>query len=116
MFYKDPQNKLHSLSPEDIAAGGERYLPAGTVPITNQEAEALRVVAITPEQIAAQAKSDQDRADAIAAKADAKLQAIASMTPVQVRAWVAANVTNLADAKDALATMAVCVSVLARKL
>jgi hypothetical protein len=70
----------------------------------------------TAEQIAAAAVVTQLRADTQAAKADAKLVALAAMTPAQVRAWVAANVTNLADAKDALATLAVCVSILARKL
>jgi hypothetical protein len=33
-----------------------------------------------------------------------------------VTAWVAANVTNLAQAQDAIATLAVAVSVLARRL
>ena len=73
-------------------------------------------IPLTQEQIDAQAKSAKDKADAIAAKADAKLQALSAMTPTQVRAWVAANVSTLADAKDALATLAVCVSILARKL
>lgn len=62
------------------------------------------------------AKDAQNVADAAAAKADSKLNAIANMTPAQVRAWIAANVSNLADAKDALATLAVAVSVLARRL
>ena len=62
---------------------------------------------------AAQAKAT---ADATAAKADAKLTALGNMSPAQVRAWVVANVTNLADAKDVLATLAVAVSVLARKI
>jgi hypothetical protein len=38
------------------------------------------------------------------------------MTPDQVVAWVAANVTNLAQAQDAIATLAVAVSVLSRRL
>ena len=62
---------------------------------------------------AAQAKATSD---ATAAKADAKLTALGNMTPAQVRNWVAANVANLADAKDVLATLAVAVSVLARKI
>lgn len=40
--YKDANNKLHVLSEQDIANGGEKYLPAGCVPITAEEAEALR--------------------------------------------------------------------------
>ena len=54
--------------------------------------------------------------DAAAAKGYAKLQALAAMTPAQVQAWVAANVNNLADAKDAITTLAVGFSVLARRI
>ena len=65
---------------------------------------------------AAAAQAAKTAADAATAKVDAKLAALAAMTPVQVRAWIAANVTNLADAKDVLATLAVAVSIIARKL
>lgn len=58
----------------------------------------------------------QDEQDAASAKVDAKLAALAAMTPAQVRTWVAANVTNLAQAQDAIATLAVAVSILARRL
>lgn len=57
-----------------------------------------------------------DSADAITAKAYAKLAALKAMTPAQVQAWVTVNVTNLADAKDALMTLAIAVSILARRL
>lgn len=57
-----------------------------------------------------------DEQDAEAARSYAKLRALAGMTPAQVQAWVAANVTTLADAKDAITTLAVAVSVLARQL
>lgn len=40
--YKAPDNSLHSLSPEDIANGGEKYLPADCVEITEAEAEEIR--------------------------------------------------------------------------
>ncbi len=46
----------------------------------------------------------------------AKLRALADMTPAQVSAWVDANVTNLATAQDAIKTLAIAVSVLARRL
>lgn len=68
------------------------------------------------DEIASEARQTQDRTDAAAAKADNKLNALANMTPAQVRAWVAANVGNLADAKDTIATLAVAVSILARRL
>ena len=62
---------------------------------------------------AAQAKAN---ADAVAAKKDAKLTALADMTPAQVREWVNAQVKTLADAKDVLATLAVAVSVITKRL
>ena len=70
----------------------------------------------TQEQIDAAAAQAKAIANAIAAKADAKLSALGAMTPAQVRAWVAANVTNLAEAKDVLGTLAVAVSILSRRL
>lgn len=57
-----------------------------------------------------------DEQDAEAARSYAKLRTLAGMTPAQVQTWVAANVTTLAQAQDAIATLAVAVSVLARKL
>jgi acyl-CoA reductase-like NAD-dependent aldehyde dehydrogenase len=58
----------------------------------------------------------QDQIDAAAAKSYAKLAALSAMTPAQVQAWVAANVTNLTQAQDAIATLAVAASVLVRRL
>lgn len=58
----------------------------------------------------------QDEIDTAAAKQYAKLTALRAMTPTQVQAWVAANVTNLPQAQDAIATLAVAVSILARRL
>jgi hypothetical protein len=57
-----------------------------------------------------------DEADAKVARGNAKLAALAKLTPAQTQAWVAANVNTLADAKDVIATLAVAVSVLARRL
>ena len=58
----------------------------------------------------------QEEQDAKDARQYAKLVALRNMTPAQVQAWVAANVTNLAQVQDAIATLAVAVSVLARRL
>lgn len=58
----------------------------------------------------------RDEIDAVAAKQHAKLQALMSMTPAQVSGWVDANVTNLAQVQDAIKTLAIAVSVLARRL
>jgi len=58
----------------------------------------------------------KDAADAQAARTYAKLIALRAMSPAQVQAWVAANVTNLVQAQDAIATLAIAVSILARRL
>lgn len=70
----------------------------------------------TAEEQTQAAAAAQYATDAAAARNYAKLQALAAMTPAQVQAWVAANVTNLAQAQDAIATLAVAVSLLARRL
>ena len=58
----------------------------------------------------------QEERDIAAAKAHVKLNALKNMTPAQIQAWVAANVTNLAQAQDAIATLAVGVGILARRI
>ena len=57
-----------------------------------------------------------EESDIAAAKANAKLTALKGMTPAQVQTWVANNVTNLSQAQDAIATLAVAVSILARRM
>lgn len=52
-FYKDTNNALHSLSDTDIANGGEDLLPAGSVPISDEEADAIRSYR-TPQQLQAE--------------------------------------------------------------
>jgi hypothetical protein len=52
--------------------------------------------------------------DMAAAKAYQKLQTLAGMSRAEIQAWMTANVTNLAEARDALTTLAIAVSVLAR--
>ncbi len=66
--------------------------------------------------VAAAAKAAQDAQDLLDAKAYLKLQALAAMTPAQVGNWVTANVTTLAQAQDAIKTLAIAVSILARRL
>lgn len=58
----------------------------------------------------------QDEIDRAAAHAYAKLNALKGMTPAQVQTWVSNNVTNLAQAQDAIATLAIAVGILARNL
>ena len=55
-------------------------------------------------------------ADSAAANANAKLIALRDMTPAQVQVWAAANITTMAQAQDAIATLAIAVSILARRL
>jgi hypothetical protein len=61
----------------------------------------------------APSKDEIDTADALAY---AKLRAMRDMTPAEVGAWVDANVTNFAQAKDAIRTLAIGFCVLIRKL
>ena len=107
-------------------AGGENE-PIEELPQWAVDAIAARTKAVadaleaanappTAEQLAEQALREKHEADATAAKADAKLTALGAMSPAQARAWIAANVTNLADAKDVLGTLAAAVCVLARRL
>lgn len=58
----------------------------------------------------------QDQMDAAAALQYQKLLALRSMTPTQVQAWVAANVKDMAQAQDAITTLAIAVSILARRI
>lgn len=58
----------------------------------------------------------QDDQDAATVRQYAKLVALRNMTPAQVDAWVTANVTDLPSAKDAIKTLAIAVSVLARRI
>ena len=68
------------------------------------------------DEMDAKAKRLKDIADEEAAKADEKLQAFAGMSPDEVRAWIGKNVKDVSDVTDVLATLAVAVSVLTRKL
>ena len=96
--------------------------PADVEPLGREiHAEALKG-AIEPEREKSQAQIDFEEArakvatDAATAKADTKLSALADMSPAQVREWVNAQVKTLADAKDVLATLAVAVSVITKRL
>ena len=70
----------------------------------------------TPESANPPPPPSKDELDAAAALQYQKLLTLRSMSPAQVQAWVAANVTNLAQAQDAIMTLAIAVSVLARRI
>lgn len=50
------------------------------------------------------------------AKEYPKLKALYQMSPAQVETWVQNNVNTLADAKDAIKTLAIAVSILAKNI
>jgi len=84
--------------------------------------ESCLAVRLTPAELAAVLDPDppppptQDELDRAEARQYAKLAALRDMTPGQVQAWCAANITDLASARDALTTLAIAVSILARRL
>jgi hypothetical protein len=80
------------------------------------KAEGLKLMAETTAEIAKAVVEVQNKADALTARTHTKLVALKNMTPNQVETWCGANITNLAQAKDALTTLAVAVSILARRL
>jgi hypothetical protein len=82
--------------------------PEGAVPPTQAQVDAALAQIDT-------AAAAQD-ADVSAAKQYVKLAALKAMTPAQVGSWIDANINSLADAKDALKTLAIAVSVLTRRL
>lgn len=64
----------------------------------------------------AAAKITQDEADKQTARGYAKLAALKAMTPAQVSAWADANITTLAQARDAIKTLAIAVAILSRRI
>ena len=65
---------------------------------------------IPPQEFSQDTKDEQD------ARTHSKLAALTKMSPTEVDSWVRANVTNLAQAQDAISTLAVAVSILARRI
>ncbi len=70
----------------------------------------------TPDPVDPPPPPSQDEVDAQAARQYIKLHALSLMTPDQVKTWVASNVTTLAQAQDAIATIAIAIAVLARRI
>lgn len=52
-YFKDTGGALHFLSTEDIAIGGEKYLPLDCVAITDAQADAIRNPTLTLAQVQA---------------------------------------------------------------
>lgn len=94
-----------------VGAGYRLHLPDGT----GRAATAAEITAANAYADAQLATASKDDSDLSAARAYTKLTNLMSMTPAQVQTWVDANVTNLAQAQDAIKTLAIAVSFLMRK-
>lgn len=69
----------------------------------------------TPDEIAKEALSAEDAQAKAYAKAAPVIQYLATHTPAECEAYVAANVTDLASAKNLLGKFAIALCVLARR-
>lgn len=65
-------------------------------------------------EAAAKIKADALSADVDTLRADGALKTLIRMTPAQIDAWCAANITDLASARNAIRLLARAVSVIAR--
>jgi hypothetical protein len=109
-YYRDQQNRIHAL--DEAAPTG--MLPAGCVELTQNEIQQL--FARSQSQIEGEAVRQRLEEDTSTAKQYSRLKALSDMTPAQVQEWVNNNVNTMADAKDAIKTLAIAVSVLSRRL
>lgn len=99
---------------QDDSDGRGVYIKTWTHPTLTKPTDAQLAAANTqPEPVTADEKYS---IDTIAAKNYNKLTALKAMSPGEIQTWMTANVTNLAQARDALTTLAIAVSILARRL
>jgi hypothetical protein len=100
------------------AAGNAFRAVAGPEDCINGEVFFINVPTLVPTapDIVAKSLEVQTKQDILDAKNYTKLQALSTMSPTQIQSWVQADVNTLADAKDALKTLAVAVGILARRL
>lgn len=124
-FPRDPSDdRLAEFGVVKIAAT-ER--PAANDPITENVVEATpelikgvwtqawSVVPATAEQIAKRQANAVGDADRVAVKADTFVTNFIAMTPAEVSAYIEANVTNFASAKNTISKLALMVLLLARR-
>lgn len=77
MYYKDPQNKIHSIDSTEH----EHFLPTGSVPITDLEADAIRLAAIPVPPVKTVLELDIEK---YKRRADAKPLLMAKMAAMNV--------------------------------
>lgn len=112
----DVRTRLGLVFAADPAIPDQRLYKSWTRGVDGQYVTVARTapeLAAYDAKVAAAAKDAQDAADA---KAHVKLNALKAMSPLQVQTWVTNNVTTLAQAQDAIATLAIAVAILARGL
>jgi hypothetical protein len=96
----------------ELIAGG--LVPAGSAWEIVAEVPAAMAAAILAKQTAAATLAAGIAADTATLKADNAMRNLMKATPAQIDAWVAANVTDLASARNAIRLLARAVSVIAR--
>jgi hypothetical protein len=99
---------------QDDSDGRGAYIKFWTHPTLTQPTQAqLSAANAQPEPVTEDEKYATDSANA---KTYAKLNALKAMTPAEIQTWGAANITNLAQAKEVIITLGIAVSILARRL
>ena len=111
-FFKELQDAGLAGLPFSWTEAGVAFSPE----MTAAQISAVEAVLAAHNPKAPDLEAEKNATDAEAARSYGKLTALKQMTPAQVQAWVTANVTNLAQAQDAIATLAIGVSVLARRI
>jgi hypothetical protein len=111
-FFKDLANRIYAYE-ED--GSQDHIIPKEYIAITKEEAKAIYDPPPSPEQQAASAKMKQYVQDVLVAKEDPKLKELVQMSPPEVQKWMAENVKDLTQVQDVLSTLAIAVSVLAKR-
>ena len=111
-YFKDAADGVYVVRLQDTPIISK--LPPGSIEITKEEFDVLNVP--SPAEISVAEVAAKNIADTVAAKAYSKLAALENMSPLEVQTWVASHVTNLAQAQDAITTLAIAISVLIRRL
>ncbi len=111
-FFKELQDAGLAGLPFSWTESGVAFSPE----MTAAQISTVEAVLAAHNPEATDPEAEKNATDAGAARSYGKLAALRGMTPAEVQAWVAANVTTLAQARDAITTLAIGVSVLARRI